>query len=246
VRDYPTLDLREVEVVLLEAVDDLLSFLPAKLREYTRGRLRKMGIDVRLNAAVSQITPEAALLKDGSLIPTTTVVWTAGVHGNPRVQDWHLPMARGGRVEVLPTLQVPGHPEVYVVGDLAYLEEDGRPLPMVAPVAIQQGETAALNIAHQMAGETPQPFRYRDQGAMVTIGRNAGVARIGDRAFTGFFAWAAWLVVHLVKLIGFRNRLSVLLSWAWDYLFFERAARLIVPRKPAPPRDTATGGGGRG
>jgi NADH dehydrogenase len=125
---------------------------------------------------------------------------------------------------------------VYAIGDLAYLEEDGQPLPLVAPVAIQQGEVTARNIARQMAGEQPRAFRYRDQGAMVTIGRNAGVARLGNRTFTGFFAWAAWLAVHLFKLIGFRNRLFVLLNWAWDYFFFERAARLILPRKPVRPQ----------
>lgn len=234
IKDYPDLNIDQVQVVLLEAMDSLLPALPERLQEYTLTRLRKMGIEVRLKATVTRITPQTVYLKDGTAIPSETVVWTAGVRGNPQVSLWGLPTARGGRVSVLPTLQVPGHPEVYVVGDLAYLEEGGRPLPMVAPVAMQQGPVAARNVLRQMAGQEPLPFRYRNQGAMVTIGRNAGVAWVGGRQVTGFFAWAAWLVIHLVRLIGFRNRLVVLLNWAWDYFFFERASRLILPRPPSP------------
>jgi len=230
IKDYPTLKVEQVQVVLVEAMDSLLPALPEKLRTYTLARLRAMGVEVRLQAAVARITPQAVYLQDGSAIPSETVVWTAGVRGNPQVSAWGLPTARGGRVTVLPTLQVPGHPEVYIVGDLAYLEEDGHPLPMVAPVAIQQGAMAARNVVRQIAGKEPLPFRYRDLGSMVTIGRNAGVVRVGGRQVTGFFAWMAWLVVHLVRLIGFRNRLFVLLNWAWDYFLFERASRLILPQ----------------
>jgi NADH dehydrogenase len=132
-------------------------------------------------------------------------------------------------VDVLPTLQVPGHPEVYVVGDLAHIEQDGRPLLQIAPVATQQGEWAVRNILRQVSGAEPQPFRYRDPGMMVTIGRNAAAVQLAGRAFTGFPAWVIWLSVHLFRLIGFRNRLVVLLNWAWDYLFFERVVRLIMP-----------------
>lgn len=235
VKDYPDLDPQEVRIVLLEALDSLLSFLPEKLPNYTLTRLRKMCVDVRLKAIVNQITPQSVHLKDGTVIPTETVAWTAGVRGDPRIQDWGLPTARGGRVQVLPTLQVPEHPAVYVVGDLAYLEMDGRPLPMVAWVAKGQGKAAARNIARQIAGQELKPYRYRDLGSMVTIGRNAGVARLGNQAFTGLLAWVAWLTVHLITLIGFRNRLMVLLSWAWDYFFFERAARLILPQDADSP-----------
>ncbi len=230
IRDYPALDAKQIQVVLLEAMSSLLPALPDKLREYTHNRLRRMGVEVRLQATVARITPQAVVLQDGSTIATNTVVWTAGVRGNPQVSSWGLPTARGGRVPVLPTLQVAGHPEVYVIGDLAYLEEEGHPVPMVAPAALQQGKRAAQNVMRQMAGEEPLPFHYRDLGTMVTIGRNAAVARLGSRQVTGFFAWVAWLMVHLVRLIGFRNRLFVLLNWAWDYFFFERASRLILPR----------------
>jgi NADH dehydrogenase len=228
-KDYPTLDRGEIRVVLLEAMDGLLSFLPRRLGAYTLQRLTKMGVEVHLQAMVTRISPQGTYLKDGEAIPTRTVVWTAGVRADPRLQAWGLPTTRGGHVPVLPTLQVPESKHVYAVGDLAYLEQEGTRVPMIAPVAMKQGQVAGQNILRQLAGQDPIPYHYRDQGSMVTIGRNAGVVRIKDRTFTGFFAWATWLAVHLVKLIGFRNRLFVLLNWAWDYLFFERAARLILP-----------------
>jgi NADH dehydrogenase len=133
-------------------------------------------------------------------------------------------------VQVEPTLQLPGQTEVYVVGDLAaFPDETGQPMPMLAPVAMQQGEHAAANIRRQLAGREPEPFHYFDKGTMATIGRSAAVARLAGISFTGFIAWIVWLVVHLFQLIGFRNRLVVLINWAWSYLFFERAVRLILP-----------------
>lgn len=228
-RDYASLDFREVRVILLEAVDTLLPGLPERLRAYAAARLRWMGVEVRLQAVVHQVTGEAVHLRDGTVLPTETVVWTAGVRGSPEAQAWGLPVSHNGRVTVLPTLQVPGRPDVYVVGDLAYVEDQGRPLPMVAPVAIQQGEVAARNILRHRDGREPLPFRYRDRGTMATIGRNAAVAQVGRWSVTGFPAWVLWLSVHLMNLIGFRNRLFVLINWAWDYIFYERAVRLIVP-----------------
>jgi NADH dehydrogenase len=233
VKDFPTLDLREVQVLLLEATESLLPVLPGPLRSYALARLRKMGVEVRLRSTVSRITPGVLHLQDGTSIATETAIWTAGVRAAPQVQAWGLPTAQRGRVAVQPTLQVPGHEEVYVIGDLAYLEEGGRPLPMVAPVAIQQGAAAARNIVRQVAGQAPLPFHYRDRGTMVTIGRNAAAAYLSGRAFTGFPAWVLWLGVHLFNLIGFRNRLLVLINWAWDYFFRERPVRLIVPRENA-------------
>jgi NADH dehydrogenase len=237
VKDYPTIAPGEIQVVLLEATDRVLSFLPERLGIYTQRRLTRMGVQVRLGAMVTRITPRTLELRDGSILATRSVVWTAGVRGDAQVQSWGLPTTRAGHVPVLPTLQVPGHPEVYVVGDLAYLEQEGRRVPMIAPVAVSQGKRAGKNILRQMAQKTPEAYHYRDQGATVTIGRNAGVVRIGGLSFTGFFAWLAWLVVHLVKLIGFRNRLFVLINWAWDYFFFERASRLILPRDLSPPSE---------
>jgi NADH dehydrogenase len=144
-------------------------------------------------------------------------------------QLWGLPLDRNGRVPVLDTLQAPGYSNVYVVGDLAAVEEGGRQLPMIAPVAIQQGIRAARNIALQLRGRDPEPFRYRDRGMMITVGRNAAVAQLGGVTVTGFPAWVLWLGVHLYKLIGFRNRLMALIDWSWDYFFYERAVRLILP-----------------
>src|SRR2546428_674338 len=233
-RDYPRINFEEARVILLETAESLLPGFPDRLRAYAQDHLRRMGVEVRVRATVSQITPQATHLKDGLLMPTETVVWTAGVRGVPQAETWGLPTGRGGRVATLPTLQVAGHPEVYVVGDLAYLEEAGRPLPMVAPVAIQQGRFAAENIARQIEGREPLSFRYRDRGTMVTIWRNAAVAQLGGRSFTGFPAWLIWLSVHLFNLIGFRNRLIVLINWAWDYFLYERAVRLILPAELNP------------
>ncbi|WP_448591664.1 NAD(P)/FAD-dependent oxidoreductase [Thermoflexus hugenholtzii] len=230
-RDFPSLDFREVRVLLLEAMEEVLPGLPAVLSAYARERLRHLGVEVRRRAPVAAVGPDWVRLQDGEAIETATVVWTAGVRGHPLGAALGLPLGPGGRAPVTPTLQVPGHPEIYVVGDLALPEGPGR-LPMVAPVAIQQGTLAARNILRALKGRPPLPFRYRDPGTLVTIGRNAAVAHVFGRAFTGFAAWLLWLGVHLIRLIGMRNRLVVLSGWAWDYLFYERAVRLILPSPP--------------
>jgi len=232
-RDYPALDLSDVHILLLEAAGRLLSGLPERIHTYALKRLGQMGVEVRLKAPAARIEPQAIYLPDGASIPTETVVWTAGVRGASLEHHGELPITPGGLVKVLPTLQVQGYPQVYVAGDLARIEEDGLPLPMVAPVAIQQGTLAARNIIRQMQGQELLPFRYKDPGTMATIGRNAAVAQVRGRTFVGFPAWLLWLGVHLINLIGFRNRLIVLINWAWDYFFFERAVRLILPSGPA-------------
>jgi len=162
------------------------------------------------------------------VIPAHTVIWAAGVKAAPLSDRLGLPAARQGRIAIEPTLQLRMHPEVYVIGDAAYLEENGEPLPMVAPVAIQMGKHAARNIVHALRGEPLEPFRYRDQGTLATIGRNAAVADVYGIKAKGFPAWVLWLGIHIIQLIGFRNKLFVLLNWAWDYFFYERAARLIT------------------
>lgn len=238
-KDYPRLDLGEVRVMVLEATNGLLRGLPGRMGAYAVERLRRMGVEVRLGAMVTEVTGDALHLDDGTAIPTETVVWTAGVQGDPEAGRWGLPSGSGGRVPVQPTLQVPGHPEVYVIGDLATMDNHGASLPMVAPVATQQGRHAACNILRQVRGREPEPFGYRDPGMLATIGRNAAVALVWGRAFTGFPAWVLWLATHIVKLIGFRNRLIVLINWAWDYFFYERAVRLVLPLRPAPVREVA-------
>ncbi len=233
-KDYPGLDFSQVKLLLLEAADQLLTGLPPSLQSYTLHRLQHMGMDVQLNSVVQEVTPVCVRLRDGTVIPTETVVWTAGVRGEAPYENWNLTGRKNGQVEVQPTLQVPGHPEVFAIGDLAYLEQKGHPLQWVAPVAIQQGEWVARNILRQLNGKGLLPFRYKDAGTMVTIGRNASVAQIGRLNFTGILAWFLWLGVNLYRLIGFRNRLIVLTNWGWDYLFFERVVRLILP-SPAHP-----------
>ena len=199
-----------------------------------------MGVSVRLQTIVDRVDAGEIHFRDGAYIATETTVWTGGVRGEPTAAAWGLPMDRSGRVAVDPTLQVQGLGGVYAIGDLAHSEEHGKPLPMIAPVALQQGVLAAKNIQRCEAGKAAVAFRYRDRGMMATIGRNAAVAYLGGLAFTGFPAWLVWLGVHLIKLIGFRNRLFVLINWAWDYFLFERMVRLILPaascREPLPSR----------
>jgi NADH:ubiquinone reductase (H+-translocating) len=228
-KDYPALDFKEVRLLLLEAADHLLPGLPERLQVYALKRLQKMGVTVRLGAGVTRITPGDLTLKDGTVIALETAIWTAGVRGALPAQTVALPFLHNGQVQVLPTLQVPGHPEIYVVGDLARIDEEGQPMGMMATVAIQEGEMAARNILRQIIGRAPAAFHYQDLGTLAVIGRNAAAVHLLRRDFTGFFAWLLWLSVHIYRLIGFRNRLLVLIDWAWDYLFFERGVRLIMP-----------------
>jgi NADH dehydrogenase len=176
-------------------------------------------------------------MKDNDNIFAKTVVWTAGVRGEPLAGISGIPITTDGRVTVNETLQVPNHPEIYVIGDLASIKEEKRVLPMVAQVAIQSGITSAQNILRQVDRQEPQPFHYHDRGSMITIGRKAAGVAIGSRTFTGFFAWIIWLVIHLFNLIGFRNRVMVLINWAWDYLLYERAVRFVFPSEmPSVPQ----------
>ena len=228
-RDFPKLDLHDARVLLVESADRLLPSLPTRLSRYALRRLEKIGVEVRLQTAVSRVEIGEIHFRDGTSVPTETTVWTAGVRGEPTASNWGLPMDPSGRVAVGPTLEVHGLAGVFAIGDLAQSEANGNPLPMIAPVALQQGVLAAKNIQRREVGKAALPFHYRDRGMMATIGRNAAVASLGGLAFTGFPAWLAWLGVHLIKLIGFRNRLFVLINWAWDYFLFERMVRLILP-----------------
>lgn len=233
-RDYRTVDFRTVRIVLLEAADRLVAHMPGTVCDYTARRLKKMGVEVRSDAKALEVTPNGLRLQDGSEIPSRTVVWTAGVRGEPIAALSGLPTEPDGRVPVLPTLQAPGHPETYVVGDLASIKDQERALPMVAQVAIQSAVAAAGNIVRQIKGESLQPFVFHDRGMMIAIGRNAAAAAIGSRIYTGLFAWILWLVIHLFNLIGFRNRIMVLINWAWDYLLYERAVRFVFPSEMPP------------
>lgn len=228
-KDFPGISAGDVAVLLVESTDRVLSMLSPKLSAYTAEKLSRMGVGVRLSGRVRDISAEGVSFVDGSALATDTVIWTAGVSGIVPESSTEVPLTPNRRIKTLPTLQMAGRPEVYVAGDLTYLEEKGSPLPMIAPVAIQQGRWAAANIMGQIRGEEPKAFTYRDRGAMVTIGRNAAVTRIGKREFRGFVAWMIWIVIHIMNLIGFRNKLFVIVNWIWDYLFFERSVRLILP-----------------
>jgi NADH dehydrogenase len=231
-RDFPRLDVKDVRVILLEATQALLPGMPAPLQEATGEILWRKHVEVRFGARVIEYDGEKVRLAGGEVIPARTLIWAAGVRAASLADRLGLGQGPLGRVRVEPTLQVPGHPGVFAIGDLACLEAEGRALPMMAPVAMQQGVVAASNALHHLRGEPLEAFRYRNPGQLATIGRNAAVAHVKGLSFKGFPAWVVWLVVHLIQLIGFRNRLVVLISWAWEYFLYDRAVRLIT----SPPR----------
>jgi NADH dehydrogenase len=227
-KDYRDLDLGLVRVVLLEAAGFVLAPFAEPLREAARRSLENKGVEVLLKAKVADVTPGSIRLEDGHEIPASTVIWTAGVRASEVGSVLGLSLGRQARVQVLPTLQVAGHPEVFVIGDLAGPMDAGAPLPMLIPVAMQEGRHVAATIKDVLRGYGATNFRYKDPGIMATIGRNSAVAQLGPVRLTGFLGWLMWLGVHLVNVISFRSRLIVLVNWAWDYLFFDRPIRLIV------------------
>jgi NADH:ubiquinone reductase (H+-translocating) len=237
VKDYPAIDFRQVRVLLLQAGDKLLPEMRSRLSVYAKRQLQKMGVEVKVTSRVTKVMENAVYQQDSQLknslvIPCQTVIWTAGVCGNPVTKKWGLATDSNGKVTVLSTLQVPEYPQVYVVGDLA--APQNVQLPMLAPVATQQGATAANNILRHIKGQNPQPMHYQHQGSMVIIGRHAAVANLfGKVNLTGFVAWLLWLVVHLAFLPSTRNRFHVLLNWIWSYFSCDRAVRLILPLYPA-------------
>jgi NADH dehydrogenase len=227
-KDYRDLDFGLVRVVLLEAAGFLLAPFAEPLREAARKSLEKKGVEVLLKAKVADVTSGSIRLADGHEIPASTVIWTAGVRASEVGSVLGLSLGRQARVQVLPTLQAIGHPEVFVIGDLAGPVDGGAPLPMLIPVAMQEGRHVAATIKDVLRGYGATNFRYKDPGIMATIGRNSAVAQLGPVRLTGFLGWLMWLGVHLVNVISFRSRLVVLVNWAWDYLFYDRPIRLIV------------------
>ena len=227
-RDFRHIDTRDARVILIEASSQLLAAFPDRLSRHALGDLERLGVDVRFGKPVTAIAPDAVTLGD-EVIPANTIVWAAGVQSSPLGRSLGVELDRAGRVIVNPDLSVPGHPEIFVIGDMASLADSrGRPLPGVAQVAMQQGACAAANILRAIDGKPGRPFRYRDLGNMATIGRNSAVADIRGLRLTGFVAWLAWALVHILNLIGFRNRVLVGLQWLWSYLTLQRGARLIT------------------
>ena len=230
--EFDAVDPAIAHIILLEAGPSILPSFPEDLRESARRALLRLGVDVRVGKAVTKVEEGAVWMGD-ERIEAHTILWAAGVAAAPLSRDLGPGLDRAGRVVVEPDLSVAGHPGVFVAGDLAtFTHQTGKPLPGVAQVAIQQGTRAAANVAQLIAGQPTTAFRYRDPGNMATIGRNAAIADFGFMHVSGYLGWLLWLFVHIMFLIGFRNRLSVMLQWAAAYLTYQRSVRLITRNPP--------------
>lgn len=239
VRDFRRIDTRRTTVILLEGGPRVLPSFPDELSAEARRELEELGVVVRTNALVTRIEPDAVYVGD-ERIDARTVLWAAGNVASPLAKTLGAPLDRAGRVIVEPDLSIPGHPEVFVTGDLAASPQaDGTLVPGVAPAAMQEGRAAARNIRRTIAGEAREAFRYRNKGNLATIGRNKAVADFGRFTAHGFPAWLLWLFVHILYLAGFRNRLSVLMEWAYAFFTYQRGSRLItnpeIVEHPDPP-----------
>jgi NADH dehydrogenase len=237
-RDYRSFDPRSLRVILIEGADRLLPPYTPRLSAKAKASLERLGVEVRTSARVTAID-QTGVQVGGERIAARTVLWAAGVAASPLGRTLGVPVDRAGRVPVGPDLAVPGHPEVFVVGDLMSLQQDGKPVPGIAPAAIQAGRAAAKNIARVVAGRPTRPFRYFDKGSLATIGRAAAVGQIGRLEVTGFVAWSLWWLIHIAYLIGYRNRVACMVGWAWQYFAFARGARLITGRAWAPAQTVA-------
>ncbi len=234
-RDFRRFSPASARVVLVEAAPRVLPTYPPDLSEKARRQLERLGVEVRTGAQVTAID-EGGVVASGERVASRTVLWGAGVAASPLARSLGVPLDRAGRVPVAPDLSVPGFPDVFVAGDLAAVVQDGAPVPGVAPAALQMGEAAAENVARDARGEPRRAFRYHDKGVLATIGRASAVARIGRFRFGGVLAWLLWLFVHILYLVGFRNRVAVMLEWAWAYATFGRPVRLITgPIAPTLP-----------
>ncbi len=237
-RDFRAFDPAAAQVILVEAGERVLGSWPAALSGKAQAQLQRLGVEVKTSCTLEEITPGRGVrLRRGAgsgspgseWIATRTVLWAAGVAASPLARSLGVPLDHAGRVLVEADLTVPGHPEAFVIGDLAAFTHQGdRPLPGLAPVAVQQGRSAAANLLRSLRGEPTRPFRYRDRGRLATIGRAAAVADFGWLRLSGYPAWLAWSLVHVFFLIGFRNRFAVMFEWAWAYVTGQRGARLIT------------------
>jgi NADH dehydrogenase len=231
-KDFKRIDPSQARVVMIEAGPRVLAQFSPELSASAARQLKALGVEVRTATKVKSIGQGCVDLENGETIFAENIIWAAGVSASPLTQSLGVELDRAGRVKVNPDLSLPDHPEVFAIGDMALvLGEDGKPTPGVSPAAMQMARHVARLIESTLAlsGESPRPpFRYRDKGSMATIGRSAAVAKMGRFEFSGFPAWLAWLGVHLIFLIGFRNKLAVLLQWAYAYLTYKRGARIIT------------------
>ncbi len=225
--EFRRADPRRARVLLLEAGPRVLASFPESLSEKARTQLQKLGVEVRTGVPVAAIDGEGVQLGE-ERIAARTVLWAAGVAASPLARDLDVPLDRAGRVIVQPDLSVPGHPEIFVAGDLASLQYDGKPVPGVAPAAKQMGRHVAQAIRARLQGRAPASFRYRDFGNLATIGRMAAVVDLHGFRFSGLLAWWFWLAAHVFFLIGFRNRMVVMIDWAQAYWSYQRSARIIL------------------
>lgn len=233
-REFRNIDPKQTRILLIEGSPRVLGAYSEDLSRKAEAQLRRLGVEVRTSHVVTRIEPGAVWV-GGERIPAPVVLWAAGVAASPLGRKLGAPVDRAGRVLVQPDLSIPGHREVFVLGDLAALQdENGKMLPGVAPVAIQQGDWVAETIGRDLENQPRRNFRYHDKGSLATIGRAAAVAQFGKFELSGYFAWLAWLFVHILFLIGFRNRLLVMIQWAWSYLTYERGARLITGSNELP------------
>ena len=236
VGEFRTVDPKAARVILVEGLDRVLPAFSPKLSDSAKRQLETLGVEIRCNAKVTAITAAGVTLDGKEEIAAHTVLWAAGVKASELGAKLGVPLERNGTVKINPDLTVPGHPEVYVVGDLASLAIEGKRVPGVAQGAIQMGRHAAENILALIAAKPAKPFAYKDKGSMATIGKSAAVAQIGRWEFGGTLAWLAWALVHLMSLIGFRNRVVTLVNWVWAYFTYQRSGRLIFDReKPTAP-----------
>ena len=229
--DFRNIRPESAHIMLLEGAPHLLNAFPERLREAARASLVRLGVDVRTNTIVTGVDALGVTFRSGDAetrLPAQTVLWAAGVEASPIAKALGVPLDRAGRVLAEATLAVPGHPEIFVAGDICAIKQNGVLLPGVAQVAKQEGAHAARNVLRALRGAPLEPFHYRDYGNMATIGRGSAVADIGPVKASGLFAWLIWLFIHIFWLIGFRNRIAVLIDWAAAYSTFQRSSRLIT------------------
>lgn len=232
-REYRVIDTRDTRVILLEGGPRVLPAFPKALAEAAHRYLEELGVEVRTNSLVTRLESGSVYVGEGR-IGTRTVFWAAGNEASSLGRSLDSPLDEAGRVLVEPDLSISDHPEVFVVGDLAALRQDGNWIPWVAPAAIQEGAHAAGNILRELKGEPRTPFHYRDKGMLAMIGRHKAVAHFGSVRMSGTAVWFLWLFLHILYLVGFRNRLSVLLQWAYAYFTYQRGVRLITRQDPGP------------